>query len=324
MIMFDLIKRLERRWLPYLANSLDSLIARARREGKHRFLFVWNYGLGDTALWAEPLCVRIRRRMPQAQITFLAREDNADTFKLLRDVRVIADPLLKRKQEVDLDATLERLGYSRDAFDYLLDRRYSTRWLYWAYQKHVPRLVWRHEWDDLANHFPLHHHEYIALHADTETGHFYSWNKNWSQANWSMLIKILTESYGKEIILFGMKKDDYYSIPGVIDLRGKTSSILDVLSIIKNRCQFLLAPDSGILSLIYYIDTPFDLNVISLWCSFRFEKWYDQGMGILMLGKSPNPKLSHEFLMRKNINDIQVGEVVERFVWMSNQTAFKL
>lgn len=319
--MLNLVKRLERRWLPYLANSLDSLIARARREGKHRFLFVWNYGLGDTALWAEPLCVRIRRRIPQAQITFLARPDNADTFKLLRDVRVISDPLLKRKQAVDLDATLERLGCRRDAFDYLLDRRYSTRWLYWAYQKHVPRLVWRDAWDDLAHQFHLDHREYIAIHADTETGPYYSWNKNWSEAHWKALIKVLTEVYGKDVILFGIQKDERYAMPGVTDLRGKTSSILDVLSIIKNRCQFLLAPDSGILSLIYYIDMPFDLKVISLWCSFRFEKWYDQGMGILMLGKSPNPKLAHEFLMRKNINDIRVDEVVDRFVSMSNQKA---
>jgi ADP-heptose:LPS heptosyltransferase len=310
--MFTLIKRLERRWLPYVANTLDSLIAKARRQGKHRFLLVWNYGLGDTALWAEPLCVRIRRRLPQAQLTFLTRDDNADTFKLIRDVDVIVDPLLKRKQEIDLEATLKRLGHSRDEFDYIIDQRYSTRWLYWAYKKHTPRLVWHDAWDAFSDNFNLKHNAYIGIHADSETGPFYSWNKNWPRQNWLSLIEIITTTYKKEIILFGMQKDDHYLIPGVIDLRGKTS-ILDVLSLIKNRCEFLFAPDSGVLSLAYYLDIPFELKIISLWCSFRFERWYDHGMGILMLGPSPNPNLSHAVFMKKDINDIRVDEVIERF-----------
>ena len=310
--MFTLIKRLERRWLPYVANTLDSLIARARRQGKHRFLIVWNYGLGDTALWAEPLCVRIRRRLPQAELTFLTRDDNADTFKLVRDVNVIADPLLKRKQEIDLEANLNRLGHSRDEFDYIIDQRYSTRWLYWAYKKHTPRLVWYDAWDGFSDKFNLKHHAYIGIHIDSETGQFYSWNKNWSEQNWLSLIEVITTIYKKEIVLFGVRKDNHYIIPGVVDLRGKTS-ILDVLSIIKNRCEFLFAPDSGILSLAYYLDIPFELKIISLWCSFRFEKWYDHGMGILMLGPSPNPHLSHAFFMKKDINHIHVDEVIERF-----------
>ncbi len=74
-------------------------------------------------------------------------------------------------------------------------------------------------------------------------------------------------------MLFGHAQPQRFDAPRVIDLRGRTS-FLDVLSIIKNRARILLAVDSGILTMAYYLDCPFPLHVVSLWS--------DPRQGILM------------------------------------------
>ena len=94
---------------------------------------------------------------------------------------------------------------------------------------------------------------------------------------------------------------------GLIDLRGETT-LHEMLSIIKNRCSYLIAPDSGVLSLTYYIDVTFPLKVISLWA--------DPKQGILKQNvASPNPELVHAPLIGKkgDISSITVDEVCELF-----------
>jgi len=63
--------------------------------------------------------------------------------------------------------------------------------------------------------------------------------------------------------------------------------------LIKNRCEALVVPDSGVLSMIYYLDSVFPIRVVSLWA--------EEGHGILKQNvKSPNPLLVHSALMAKD------------------------
>ncbi|MGH2611703.1 MAG: hypothetical protein ACRDFB_01480, partial [Rhabdochlamydiaceae bacterium] len=94
------------------------------------------------------------------------------------------------------------------------------------------------------------------------------------------------------IILFGLKKEPIFKHPRIYDLRGETSP-LEILSIIKNRCLSLIAPDSGVLGLTYFLNTPFPLKLVSLWA--------DPNHGILKQNvPSPNPLLEHTPVISPN------------------------
>ena len=105
-------------------------------------------------------------------------------------------------------------------------------------------------------------------------------------------------------LLFGSKKNDYYKYSNVIDLRGKTD-FLELISIIKNVCKYLILPDSGILSFVYYLSCSFPIKIISL--------WGDANQGVLKQNvASPNPQLVHiPFLGRnKDINAIDLENII--------------
>jgi ADP-heptose:LPS heptosyltransferase len=74
-----------------------------------------------------------------------------------------------------------------------------------------------------------------------------------------------------------------------VDARGRTS-LLEVMAIIRHRCPILVAPDSGPLTMTYYLDTDAPIGVVSLWA--------DPRQGILKQGvQSPNPKLRHRAIL---------------------------
>jgi hypothetical protein len=78
-----------------------------------------------------------------------------------------------------------------------------------------------------------------------------------------------------------------------------------MLSIIKNRCRYLLVPDSGVLSITYYIDASFPIDIVSLWS--------DPKQGILKQRvASPNPLLRHTPLIAKNrdLRNVSVESVM--------------
>ncbi|MFI5334554.1 MAG: hypothetical protein ACHQT8_05250, partial [Chlamydiales bacterium] len=65
-----------------------------------------------------------------------------------------------------------------------------------------------------------------------------------------------------------------------------------MLSVIKNRCSTLIVPDSGVLSLTYFLNASFPLKMISLWS--------DPRQGVLKQNvPSPNPTLVHTPLLAK-------------------------
>ncbi|MBI3211387.1 MAG: hypothetical protein HYZ47_01715 [Simkania negevensis] len=146
---------------------------------------------------------------------------------------------------------------------------------------------------------------YIGAHVQTETGDYYKYEKNWDLSYWRDLFRRVGEEKKGTILLFGLKDDLPFLMDHVIDLRGKTD-LFQMLSIIKNYCRYLIVPDSGILSIAYYVDAEFPLRVVSLWA--------DPRQGVLRQKvPSPNRELVHLPLIGKDekISNITPKEAYE-------------
>ena len=270
----------------FCQNPFDRLLKRAASEGKRRFLVVWNRGLGDIPLGLYALVDRIRSIIPQASITFLTRKDLADLFKMLENVNVIVGERMARGKPIDIDHILKEKHLSANLFDVILENPNPTRWLKWQLGKLTPKLGWNHDWDGLINRYSLPPEEvYIGCHVQTETHSYYAYEKNWPLPFWrSLFSKIHAEKKGR-ILLFGKGKIPAFLMEGVTDLRGETT-VFEMLSLIKNRCTYLVAPDSGVLSVMYYLNASYPIRVVSLWA--------DPKQGILRQNvSSPNPQLTH-------------------------------
>jgi ADP-heptose:LPS heptosyltransferase len=295
-------KMLKTLWKKYGLNPFDSLLKKAANAGRRRFLICWNRGLGDIPLGLYALTFRIRQYIPDAEVTFATRPDLADGFKMLENVSVLIDPEWKRGAPFDIQATLAKSGLSSSDFDVILESPDPTRWLMWQIGKLIPKLSWNPEWDALHERFSLDpSKDYIGVHVQTETQ--YAYEKNWPTAHWKEFFQA-TSAKGMNILLFGFAQNPVFEGENIIDLRGKTS-LFEMLSLIKNRCRYLLVPDSGVLSITYYIDASFDIDIVSLWA--------DPRQGILRQKvPSPNPLLRHTPLIAKDkdLRTIDVQTVV--------------
>lgn len=291
-------------WRRYGPNPFDQLLKRAKEEGKKRFLLCWNRGLGDIPLGLYAMNERIRTYIPDASITYATRADLSDGFKMLRAVSTLVDPAWKRGVAFDLDATLAKAGKDRSDFDIVLEHPDPSRWLLWQLKTLTPRLLWDSSWDLLSDRYLLSKEKkYIGVHVQTET--CYAYEKNWPVEHWRALFKRAVSEQNVEILLFGFGCDPSFAGPGIHDMRGKTS-LFEMLSIVKNHCRYLVVPDSGVLSMTYYIDVSFPIDIVSLWA--------DPTQGVLKQGvPSPNPELAHRPLIAKdgNLSAIAVDTVME-------------
>ena len=107
------------------------------------------------------------------------------------------------------------------------------------------------------------------------------------------------------MVLFGFAPEPEFDLKSVIDLRGKTQ-LLSLLSIVKNKLDYLVVPDSGLLSLTYYVDAAFPLKMVSLWS--------DPRQGVLKQNvDSPNPDLLHIPLIGQDesVANISVEHVMQ-------------
>lgn len=296
-----MIKKLIRKFGP---NPLDYALKKAQRKKKKKILLFWNRGLGDIALGLYAIVHRIREFIPDAEITFLTRPNLHDGFVLLGNVEILIAPKLKRGDEVDVPALLLDLGIDPQKYDLILENPDPTYWVSWQQGKLTPVLQWKEEWDRLCDKFHLDpEKKYIGAHVQTETN-YASW-RDWPVESWEALFRKLTKE-GKQILLFGFEDEPDFAIEGVIDLRGQTP-LFDLLSIIKNRCEALIVPDSGVSSMVYFLKEDFPIKHISLWA--------DPYMGILKQNvASPNPRLQHIPILGKDkdIRNISVDDVYER------------
>ncbi len=282
---------LKQLWRKYGINPLDTLLKRAAKTDKHRFLICWNRGLGDIPLGLYALTCRIRQYVPRAQITFVTRPDLCDGFKLLQGVDVVVDPDWKRGVLFDLGKTFFNTGLCQRDFDLILEHPDPTHTLMWQLGKLVPKLQWNADWDVLCEMFGLNPKKrYVGVHVQTETS--YAYEKNWPEDHWKALFEKIGAEQELDILLFGFAQHPPFTGSGIADLRGKTS-LFEMLSIIKNRCCYLLAPDSGVLSIVYYLDAAFPIDIVSLWA--------DPKQGVLKQNvPSPNPLLKHRPLIARD------------------------
>jgi len=287
----------------FFPNRLDWLCKRAKRHQSKRILLAWNRGLGDIALGLYAIVHRIRYWIPDAQITFLIRANLQEGFSLLRGVQTISAPSWVRGEPYDVNQTLAGLGRSPDEFDLIIAWPNPTEWVSWQYGQLMPRLVWDPSHEELHKKFDLPaHFTYVGVQPAAETR--YGLWRNWPNNRWSELFEKLHSSDSMRVILFGLGTGPGFASDRIIDLRGKTS-LFELLSIIKNRCRYLIAPDSGILSMAYYLDTAFPLQIISLWAS--------PNHGILKQNvASPNPLLVHRPLIgaHRDLSTIAAGDVL--------------
>jgi ADP-heptose:LPS heptosyltransferase len=284
-----MIKKIWRRFTP---NPLDRLLKKAAAQQKKNLLIGWNRGLGDIALGLYALVTRIRTALPDAQITFITRPDLKDGFALLPGVKTIIDPTWRRGETA--------IFPPHSDFDLVIENPDPTQWLKWQLGHLVPKMEWNGAWDVLCEKFNL-PKNCIGIHVQTETS--YGYEKNWPLEKWEQLFDKLSQP----IVLFGFQANPPFKPRDhLIDLRGKTS-LLELLSIIKNRCSALVVPDSGVLSLTYYLNISFPLKVISLWA--------DPRQGILKQAvASPTPLLGHHPLLGKEekISSISIEEVLQK------------
>ena len=269
------LKNLFRKLMP---NPLDRKLKKAAAKGAKKILIPWNRGLGDIPLGLYAIITRIYKFIPDAQITFITRKDLADGFSLLPNVHTIINPEWKRKTPYTLPQDLS-------SYDLVLENPDPTYWVSWQLGTLTPKLTWNATWDTLYKKFNL-PEKCLGVHVNSETS--YGYEKNWPVQKFEELFSKLS----CPILLFGLHKTHTFAHPNVIDLRGDLT-LPEMLSIIKNRCATLITPDSGILSLVYYITAPFPIRIISLWA--------DPNQGILKQNvASPNPLLQHTPILSSN------------------------
>lgn len=278
----------------FMPNRLDWL---CRRRPK-KVLLGWNRGLGDIPLGLFAIVHRIKTFNPDAEITFLIRQNLQEGFSLFPEVKILVAPNWKRGEEYDIKETLRSLGKSSEEFDLIIPYPKPADWVYWQYGKLTPKLAWNYEYDALWKKFQLPAEKAIAVHVHAETE--YALWRNWPEERLREFLELVQ---GNPVILLGLNNSPHFSGEKIFDLRGKTS-LLETLSIIKNCCRVLIAPDSGILSTIYYLDVPFPLRICSLWADPRH--------GVLKQNvPSPNPQLVHIPLIasHRNLSTLSAIEV---------------
>lgn len=288
----------------YFPNPFDRKLKKLERQGKKKILLVWNRGLGDIPLGIYAMVHRISEIVREAKITILTRESLREGFSLLQGVEVAAVPGWKRKDTVSALEGLAKIGRRQDDFDYIFENPNPTQWVSWQLGKLQPKLAWKEEETHMPScvSFSSEYH-YIGVQIEVESG--YNFHRNWPKVFWDDLLVRLSFFPNVRILLLGEKKGDPIEHPHCIDLRGKTT-LKEVLSLIQKHCAALLLPDSGLLSLCFYLDVSFPIRVVSLW-SDPFQGVLKQAVA------SPNPQLSHFPLIarNKNLATISVSAVMD-------------
>jgi UDP-N-acetylglucosamine/UDP-N-acetylgalactosamine diphosphorylase len=277
-----MFKKFARFLLPNPFDRMLKKLSRKRSSEKAHVLLAWNRGLGDIALGLYAMIERIRTFFPHGSITFLIRENLRDGFSLLPGVRTIVAPFWKRGEPYDVLSTLHRLNVDSKQFDLIIDKPNPTDWVRWQLGVVVPKLQWKEEYDFLVEKFDL-PQEFIYIGAQISAETSYGLWRNWPEEKWKEFLALLPQNI--KLIVFGVGETSLWNHSQVVDLRGKTT-LFEMISIIKHRCSHLVLPDSGVLSMIYYLDQIFPIQVVSLWA--------DPNHGILKQNvRSPNPLLVH-------------------------------
>lgn len=283
----------------------DRALATARRDGVRRVAFGWNRGLGDIALGLVPLFAQVRAALPGARIEVYTREDLAQGMGLADCDAIHVVPGLARGPAVDVDAAARAAGTPLDAGTLVFADPDPTRWLDGRRERYPPVLRWDpardREADALVPTAPQ--AVTIGAHVDSETARYYGYVKDWPAAAWRALFARYPAASGVRWLLFGQGAQDRFAQDNVVDLRGRTD-LVTLLAVLRTRCRILVAPDSGVLTLAYYLEGDRDLDLVSLWS--------DPRQGIRKQGcAAPNRALVHTVLTGRDedVRNIAVDDV---------------
>lgn len=266
--------------------AFDRALERAAADSRTGFLFFWNRGLGDIALGLVPLFARVRARRPDARIVVVTREELRVPFAMAGADQVLVLPELAREARVPLAALCRALGLDPGGFAAAFEYPDPNRWLEGRRREHPPRLAWPREWDALAASLPPAPagSTYVGAHVSSETARYYGYRKDWPAPRWQELFRRF-EADPVRFVLLGGARGDAYAGANLVDLRGGTD-FPTLMAIVRHRLAALVAPDSGVLTMAYYVDAEFPLQVVSLWA--------DPRQGVLRQEcASPNPRLAH-------------------------------
>ena len=283
----------------------DRALRRAVRTRRRRFVFGWNRGLGDIALGLVPLFLRIRAAIPDARIEVFTRDDLAQGFALAGCDAVTVIPGLPRGQAIDLVSATAAAGRGLPPDAVAFADPDPTRWLDGRRTQYPPVLHWDATLDELADALVPAETGTITIgaHVNSETAAHYGYVKDWPAPNWQALFARFPRARGVRWLLFGHAREHAFAQDNVIDLRGRTD-LLSLLAIVRTRCRILVAPDSGILTLAYYLEGERPLDLISLWS--------DPRQGIRKQGcPSPNRSLVHTIIQGRDedVRNITVDDV---------------
>ncbi len=286
------------------------MLKRVAKKKGTRILLCWNRGLGDLALGLYAMVQRIRERVPNAEITFLTRENLSQGFSMIEGIQTIVHSEWKRGEPFILDPSLKK------KYDLVIEKPSPTDWVSWQRGKLVPRLKWDPKNEALYEKFGLSNKGlYVGVQVSAETN--YGLWRNWPLEKWEQLFSRL-EQMGAQVLLFGYGDQPVFTHSNLVDLRGKTD-LFELLSLIKNKTAALVLPDSGISAMTYYLDASFPIRLVTLWA--------DPNHGILKQRvSSPNPRLVHCPLIgeNKDLSTVSVNAVVEQMFPVANTAALIL
>ncbi|NGX63838.1 MAG: putative uridylyltransferase [Candidatus Anoxychlamydiales bacterium] len=282
-------------------NPLDEILKKAKKNNKKTFLLAWNRALGDISLGLYAVVFKIKEQIKDAKITFLIREDLFEGFELLDGIDFITVSFWRRYIPFDIYHTLHLLNIDSKKYDVIIDKVDPNYWVKWQISNLIPKLRWKNKFDLLADKFKLPKNKIlIAVQPTIETKH-----SPWRQYPKKYFEKLFSKA-NRDIIfvLLGIDKKDKFDFPNVIDLRGKTT-LIDALSIIKNRCSYFISLDSGILSLFYFLDVNFSIKLIALWGS--------KDVGVIKQNvKSPNKDLMYTPLIyEKTLHNLKPEKLLK-------------
>lgn len=289
----------------FLPNPLDRMLKKAKQKNKKHFLFAWNRGLGDIPLSLFGMVERTKELFPDAEISFIIRENLKEGFLMLDGLKeVIIAPKWKRHAPYDVKQTLKELNIDEKQFDHIIEWPDPEYWVKWQKGKLIPKLKWQSSFDALCDRFNLDKKSYfIGVQPFVESG--YNLWRDLPFTFWEEVFNKLTAHKNVKILLLGFDKKPCFNNKKIVDLRGETS-VLEALSIIKNRCSTMILPDSGILTMLYYINASFPMKIVSLWGTNK--------LGVVgQKVPSPNPQLQHFPIVRedRNLQNISPQEILK-------------
>ena len=299
-----------RRWLRLQRDRLagdpyERTLARALRQPPKRLLFFWNRGLGDIALGLVPMFQRARECLPEARIEVVTRRDLDEAFRLTDADAIHVAPRLARDDTITLEFACEQLPKDPRVGALVFDKPDPNRWLAIARGRFLPRLHWDAAWDATAPTVAPAGVRCVAVHVATETSRHYGFTKDWPAERFRALFAAAADRRDVRFVLLGHAASDVYAAPNVLDLRGRTT-LIEALALVRTRCVALLAPDSGILNAVYWLDAQFAIRVVSLWA--------DPRLGLMRAqAPSPNRALVHIPLIgaRRDVSNVPVERVID-------------